>query len=219
VKNAATGALTPYMVPSVPGNPSSPSIPLSLAMLRDRSSPYFATLDPDSGQLTNATALGLFSDGIGTGRTGLAISNHQLGFTPPQQSIVVRKAGERTTGYPEHSLSIVNRFELSRGGLRGTVVGFSTQYMRGIRGYMVTDASLGGQRRVFYYPDRFETGCFATHSFRPTRRIRASLQLNVYNLFNAQTVVRLPNSANGTTRFFAYQYSPIKSALTLRVSF
>lgn len=218
VKNAVTGNITPFMVPTVPGT-TSDTVPLTLAMLRDRTSPYFAVLDPESGQITNATALGLFGEGIGTGRTGLPISSHQLGFVPPASSIVVRKAGERTTGYPEHSLSLVNRFQISEGLLRGTVFGFSTQYMTGIRGYMVTDAAKGGQRRLFYYPNRFENGFFATYSFRVIRKLRATLQLNIYNLFDKQTVVQLPNSSTGVVRYFSYQYSPIKSALSVRMDF
>lgn len=83
----------------------------------------------------------------------------------------------------------------------------------------MTDAALGGQRRLFYYPDRFETGFFATYSLRVVKKLRATVPLNVYNLFNEQTIVRSPSSSNGQTRHFAYQYSPLKTAVTARLNF
>jgi hypothetical protein len=207
------------MVPSIPGNASSPQIALSVAMLRDRTSPYFATLDRDSGQILNASSLGLLGAGIGTGRTGLAISNHQLGFVPPGDTIIVRKAGERTTGYPEHSVSIINRFQVTEGRLRGAVLGVATVYQTGIRGYMYTDAASAGQRKIFFYPDRIENSVFAIYSFKPVRRIRPTLQVNISNLFDRQRVIALPNSTTGATRYFAYQYSPTKISVTSRLSF
>ena len=87
VKSAA-GALTPLLVPSDPANPNSPAIPLSVAMMKDARGPYAAQLDPDSGQILNAESLRLRTAGVGTLRTGLPISNHQLGFVPPVPEIM-----------------------------------------------------------------------------------------------------------------------------------
>jgi hypothetical protein len=207
------------MVPSVRGNAASPQVALSVAMLRDPASPYFATLDPESGFITNASTILLTTPGVGTGRTGLDISNHQLGFRPPAPEIIVRKAGERTTGYAERSFSLINRFQVSEGKLRGTVFGVTTVIRDGLRGYMVTDASRGGERRLFHYPDQVQQGLFALYTFRPIRNVRATLQLNVDNVFDKQAVVALPNSTTGAVRYFAYQYSPRKFAVTTRLSF
>jgi len=45
------------MVRPTPGNAATPLIPLTLAMMKDRRSPYFAQLDPASGRILNASAL------------------------------------------------------------------------------------------------------------------------------------------------------------------
>src|SRR4030095_8003772 len=103
-------ALVPVCVPHDPRNPTSPQTTLSLAMMRDRSSAYFATLDPESGQILNAQTLGLRTAGVGTNETGLPITEHQLGFVSPSGgSIVVKKAGEKTVNYAERSYSLVHR--------------------------------------------------------------------------------------------------------------
>ncbi|MDO8544445.1 MAG: hypothetical protein Q7S40_28735 [Opitutaceae bacterium] len=219
VKNATTGAVTPLMVPSIPADPNSPRTALSLGMMRDSNSPYFAVLDPDSGQILNASTLGLTADGVGTGRTSLPISDHQVGFTPASPTIIVRRSGEMTAGYPEHSFSVINRFQFREGRLRGMVLGLASIYQNGFRGYMYTDATRGGERRMFYRPDRIEHRFFGTYGFKPGRRIRATVQVNISNLFDRQTVITLPNSTTGAVRYFAYQYSPRKFALTTSLSF
>jgi outer membrane receptor protein involved in Fe transport len=219
VKTASTGALAPLLVRSVPGNAASAQVPLSIAMMKDPTSPYFATLDPQSGQILNAQTLGLLTTGVGTARTGLPISNHQLGFAPPTPTILVRAAGENTTGYAENALSLINRFQVREGRFRGLVLGLATIAQTGIRGYMYTDAATANRRRIFFYPDRFEQNAFLVYSFRPLKSVRASVQLNISNLFDRQEVVALPRSTNGVVRYFAYQYSPRKIALTTNLSF
>jgi hypothetical protein len=213
------GTLAALTVPSDPANPASARIPLSVAMLRDRANPYYAVLDPDSGRILNAQALGLLTPGVGTARTGLAISQHQLGFTPPADTIVVRQAGESTTGYAENAFSLINRFQVSGGPLRGLVVGAATVVRDGIRGYNYTDAADGNRRKIFRYPDEVTNNLFALYGFRLGRRVRASVQVNVSNVFDAQKVVALPRNTNGTIRYFAYQYSPRKLAFTTSLQF
>jgi outer membrane receptor protein involved in Fe transport len=216
---SGTGTLTPLMVPSNPQVPAVGLTPLSLAMLKDPSSPYFAVLDPDSGHIINMQELGLLTAGVGTGRNGLAISNHQLGFVPPSKTIIVRRAGERTTGYAENAFSVVNRFQVREGRLAGLVFGLSTIYQRGLRGYQYTDLADAGKRKTFYYPDRFQNNLFTVYNFKLPNRYRASVQVNVANLFDKQDIVALPNSTTGKTRYFAYQYSPRKISFTTTLSF
>jgi hypothetical protein len=215
----AGGTLTPLTVRSVPASATSAPVPLTVAMLRDRASPYYATLDPDSGLITNAQQIGLLTTGVGTGRTGLPISSHQLGFVPPTDTIIVRQAGESTTGYPEDAFSLINRFQVRDGRLRGTVFGLATIYQAGIRGYNYTDAADGGKRKIFYYPDQILNNVFAVYSFKLAQRYRVSLQANVVNVLDAQKVVALPRSTTGATRYFAYQYAPRKVSFTASVGF
>jgi hypothetical protein len=188
-------------------------------MLRDRSSPYYAVLDPDSGRITNAQQLGMLTTGVGTARTGLPISSHQLGFVPPVDPIIVRQAGESTTGYAENAFSLINRFQISEGRFKGTVFGLATVYQIGIRGYNYTDAADGGKRKIFYYPDQILNNVFAVYSFKIAQRYRVSLQANVSNVLDEQEVVTLPRSTNGTTRYFAYQYAPRKVSFTATFGF
>jgi outer membrane receptor protein involved in Fe transport len=215
----AGGAIAPLVVRSNPADPGSAGMPLAVAMLRDPGSPYFAQLDPDSGQILNATAIGLATAGVGTGRIGLPISFHQLGFTPVAPEIIVRRAGERTTGYPEHSFSIINRYQFGSGPLRGLVAGLTSVYQTGIRGYRYTDAADGGLRKTFYHPDWVEHRFFGRYAFKLPRSLRASVQLNISNLLDKQELVALRRSTDGTIRYFAQRYSPRKFVLTTSVAY
>lgn len=211
--------LTPLLVPATPGATSGTLSPLTIATMRDPNSPYFAQLDPDSGQILNAQALGLRTAGVGTNRNGLPIANHQLGFVPPRDTIIVQKAGESTTGYAEHSFGFINRFQVRAGRLKGLVLGFSTVYQLGVRGYMYTDAADNGRRKIFYYPDKFQNNIFAIYAFKLTKRVRATVQLNVSNVMDRQDVVTLPRSTDGTVRYFAEVYAPRKFTLSSTFSF
>jgi hypothetical protein len=221
IKNLGTGALTPLMVNADPQNPAAGTVPLSIAMLKDPTNPHFAQLDPDSGQILNAVTLGMRTAGVGTGVTGLPISNHQLGFVPPVQEIIVRQAGEKTTGYAENAYSLVNRYQFTAGRLRGLVAGLSTVYRRNFRAYRYTDAAAAGARKTFYYPDRFMNNAFLIYNFRafPSPKVRLSVQLNVDNLLDRQRIIALPRSTNGVIRYFQEQYSPRKYTLGTSLAF
>ena len=219
VKSAASGALSPLMVPTNPAVPASAQIPLSIAMLKDSSSPYFATLDRDSGQILDAQTLGLRTTGVGTLRTGLPISAHQLGFAPPVGTIIVRRAGEKTTGYAGNAFSTINRFQVREGRFRGLVFGLATVYQVGFRAYMYTDAADAGERKLFYYPDMLLNNVFVVYNFKPARRLQASVQLNVANVLDRQAILALPRSTTGVIRYFTYQYTPRALAVTTNLGF
>lgn len=57
------------------------------------------------------------------------------------------------------------------------------------------------------------------YNFRPTKRVQASVQLNVSNLFDKQEVLKLLRNTNGTVRYFTYQYNPRNIALTMNLTF
>ncbi|MBI4626583.1 MAG: TonB-dependent receptor [Verrucomicrobia bacterium] len=215
----STGALSALLVPSVPGNPASAQIPLSIAMLKDPTSPYFAQLDAESGQILNAVALGMKTTGVGTTRTGLPITQHQLGFAPPANPIIVRQKGEATTGYAENQFSMINRFQISEGRFRGLVLGVANVYRRGFRAYMYTDAAGGNRRKIYYYPDKLDTNAYAIYSFRPMKAMRAAVQVNVSNVFDRQQVITLLRQTNGTARFFQHYYTPRKIQFTTSLTF
>ena len=220
VKASATASVVPLMVRSVPSDPSSALVPLSLAMLNDQSqgNPYRAQLDRESGQILNAELLGLRAPGVGTGVTGLPITDHQLGFVSPSGgSLIVRRAGEQTAGYAERAYSLVNTYRWSEGWIRGLSCGLITSYQQNYRGYMYSDAADGNKRKMYYFPNRMLNDMFASYGFRLSRTVRASVQINVANLFDANRVLYLINSANGQLRYAQWFNSPRKLTLTTRL--
>lgn len=220
VRTTTGGTVTPLLVPSDPRNPASAKIPLSVAMLKDSSSPYAAQLDPESGQILNADALGLLTAGVGTTAKGLPITDHQLGFVSPSGgSLIVRRAGEKTSGYAERSYSLINRFQFDQGKLRGLVVGLSSSLRDNHRGYMFTDVADASKRKMYYFPDRLLHDLFAVYRFKPIGKIRTTLQINVSNLMDANEVVYLVRATNGTLRYAQWLNSPRKFGVTTTVSF
>ncbi len=220
VRATPGGAVTPLLVRAEPANPASAQIPLSLAMMKDPASPYYAQLDRESGQILNADAIGLLTPGVGTTATGLPLSEHQLGFVSPSGgTLIVRRAGEKTFGYAERSYSLVNRFQFDQGLLRGLVVGLSSSLRDDHRGYMFTDAADRNQRKMYYFPDRLLHDLFAVYRLKPMGKVRTSLQLNVSNLLDANEVVYLVRATNGTLRYAQWLNSPRKIAVTTTVSF
>ena len=220
VRVTAGAAVTPLLVASNPLDPASAKIPLSVAMMKDPTSPYFAQLDLESGQILNAEAIGLLNPGVGTNTTGLPITDHQLGFISPSGgTLIVRRAGEQTFGYAERSYSVINRFQFEEGRLRGLVLGLSSSLRENHRGYMYTHAADANKRKMYYFPDRMLHDVFAVYRFRPVGRTRTSLQVNVSNLLDANKVVYLVRSTNGTLRYAQWLNSPRKLAFTTTVSF
>jgi hypothetical protein len=220
VKASATAAVAPFMVLSNPADPASAMVPLSLAMLRDRNSPYFAVLDLEGGQITNAQQLGLLTPGVGTGVNGLPITDHQLGFTSPTGgTLIVRKAGEQTAGYAERAYSLVNTYAFTEGRLRGLRVGLTSSFQQNHRAYMYTDAANAGKRKMYYYPNRFTNDFFAAYSFRLNRFVRASVQLNVFNLLDEQRILYQVRNTDGTLRYAGWFYTPRRLAITTRLTY
>jgi hypothetical protein len=218
---AATGAaIVPLLVPVDPLDPAGAQMPLSLAMMKDPDSPYFANLDPDSGQILNAENLGLHTAGVGTNETGLPITEHQLGFVSPTGgTIIVKRAGERTVNYAERSYSLINRFQFNEGRLRGLVLGLSTSLREKHRYYMYNDAADGGKRKMFYLPNRFLNDVYAVYRFNATRRLRASVQLNIANVLDANRVLYTVYSTTGALRYAQWFNAPRKYSLTTSLSF
>ena len=222
VKASASATVVPLLVPSDPADPASPQIPLSLAMLRDQSetNPYRAQLDLESGQILNAQFIGLQTPGVGTGITGLPITDHQLGFVSPSNgSLIVRRAGEATVGYAQRAYSAVNTYRFNEGRLRGLSVGLVTSYQQNYRGYMYNDAADANQRKMYYFPNRMLNDMFISYSFRPARTIRASVQLNVSNLLDANQVLYLVRSTDGTLRYAQWFNAPRKLMVTTRLTY
>jgi len=186
------------MVRPTPGNAATPLIPLTLAMMKDRRGPYFAQLDPASGRILNASALGLFGSGVGTGVSGLPLSDHQLGFAPPTgRTFLVRKGGDVSTGYAAKLPTVVTSWRFSRDGfLNGVSVGANASDQAQGRSYDYTDATT--HQRVLSRPrDTFAVGAFAGYSRKLFNRYTWSARLSVGNLFSSEEIVIFPRASDG----------------------
>jgi outer membrane receptor protein involved in Fe transport len=84
---------------------------------------------------------------------------------------------------------------------------------------MYNDAADGNKRKMFLFPDRVTHDFFATYNFRPSRWVRASVQLNVSNLLDSNRVLYLINSSNGTLRYAQWFNAPRKLAITTRLTY
>jgi outer membrane receptor protein involved in Fe transport len=205
-----------HTVRSDPRNAASPLVPLTVAMLRDRNSPYFAELDPTSGRILNAAFLGFTTADpatgatIGTGRDGLPLSAHQLGFVSPTGGrVTVVAQGESTENIVENSFTLLNNYRFSEGPLRGVGVGGSIATRLDQRGYYV---SRGGRRELVYWPNRTLVGLFTSYErelgrFRG-KNVRWKTQLNVSNLFDKQGIRALPNLTTGLIENYTIDSDP-----------
>ena len=220
VKTVGSAAITPLLVSSDPKDKNSAQIPLSLAMMKDPNSPYFADLNPNGGYIRNAQQLGLTTPGVGTGALGLPLKEHQLGFVNPTDgTVIVRRAGEKTVGYAERAYSIVNTYRFSEGRLNGLSVGVFTSYQQNFRGYMYNDSLDGKKRKMYYYPDRFLNDFFANYGFRLSRRVRAFVQVNVANLLDTNEIFFRPSSTDGAFRYAQLFNTPRKLSITTRLTY
>ncbi len=220
VRATAGSAVTPLLVRSDPLNPASAQVPLSIAMMKDPNNPFYAQLDQESGQILNAEAIGLLTPGVGTTATGLPITDHQVGFVSPSGGkLIVRRSGEQTFGYAERSYSLINRFQFDRGMFRGLVVGLSSSLRENHRGYMYTHAADGNKRKMYYFPDRLLHDVFVVYRMKPWGKVRPALQLNISNLLDANQVMYLVRSTNGTLRYAQWLNSPRKLGVTTTVAF
>lgn len=181
------------LVPVNPAQPAGATAPLTIAMLKDPASPYFAVLDPASGRITNAAAIRLTSAGVGTGETGLPISDHQLGFVPPSEEVLVFAAGDRTLNYAEKSLTLNTDYRFATGLLKGFSVGGAYRMRRDVRvGY----ATIDGARQLYFDPDLDVVDL----RFGYTRKIRElewSTQVILQNVTDDLPIAKRLN-ANGT---------------------
>ncbi len=193
----ASGAIGPLMVPTLRNVATSASVPLTLDMLRApaSASSYGATLNPISGQITNAAAIRLNTAGVPTGATGLPLSRHQLGFVAPNNgTYLIQANGDKTYGYPESSLHLNTNYRFTARPLRGFSLGGTFQYRHRPRQGYVT---IGGVRQLHYQPDVTATGLRLGYQ-RKFERATWTSQLAIPNVLQRQIEVRVLNANGGT---------------------
>ena len=182
------------------------AVPLTIAMMNDRNSTYYANPAANTGAIQAASNVGLVlrtvdavAGPILTGETGLPISSQQInpGFTVPG-SIPVATAGEETIGYPKYGGNLTSVYTFDSGRLKGLRLGgtvFRTWQNRGYY-YYPEGVTPGATRLVYFRPSLTQVNLITGYSWR-WGRFPFSAQLNVNNLFNRYNVLILPNPISG----------------------
>jgi hypothetical protein len=214
---SANGDLNPLLVPSVRTDPNSARIPLTIAMMRDSSSPYFAQLDPASGRIINANSLFLTTNGVATGVSGLPVSQHQLGFQAPGSGIAtVIQPGDSLAPVVGKSAMFNTSYTFSGGPLNGVSVGGLLTWRGDYRlGYAV----INGTRQMYYAPEQFRADLRFGYNWILTSNRSISFQLSVSNLTDKQTLQPGLNVTNGTVTSVSIVEAPRAYVLTASLRF
>ncbi len=215
-------------------SPTAPTKQLTVAMMNTSGDPYFADLDPVSGRIRNANAIGLrltntSGAAVATGRTGLPIADHQLRFTDPNRfggKINVTQSGEVTTGYAKYAAIWTNNYTFREGRIRGLSFGSTFAYRAADRSYYYTQierdaagAVTGSRRAVFRLPDSAIVDLFASYDWKFGPKLRWRVQVNANNAFNNYHVVVLPDATTGSPRSARFTTQPRYVFLTTSLSF
>ncbi|MDR0901921.1 MAG: TonB-dependent receptor, partial [Opitutaceae bacterium] len=224
---------TPLLVPvstSVPvaadGKTYAPGVPtqvLTLEILQngDAAGHYKAQLASDSGRIQNAEALGLMIPGVGTGRVGLPVTMHQLGWTPPSGSneVLVVNGGDRTLGNPTHSLSFTTSYSIPSGIFKGLAIGGNLTKNWDTVLYYYTDAADNNTTKKFKLKDEFLVNPFIAYSFKPFKRIQWKIQVNAWNVLDERYMTIFPSVSTGAPDNARLMRAPRTWILTNTVSF
>ena len=189
------GTFADLLVPSTRTVATSPRVPLQVQWLLDNTGGYRATLDPASGRITNAAALFLTTAGVGTGATGLPITQHQLGFVAPNGGeYSIFAPGDKTTPNAGFTFSANSNYALQSGPLKGASWGGTVIWQREIRqGY----ATFGTERRLYFQPEFARLDARLAYPLKLRGGGLLNLQLTVQNVFSVQPVEKTRND-NGS---------------------
>lgn len=187
-----------------PAGTGTPNTPLTITMINDPTSRYYASPDPTNGSITNAnlrTAL-TTADPIrgraATGALGLPISAIQYNFTAPYPGGVypIYRASDLNTGFNEYTFNAQNHNTFSEGFLKGFGVFEDVQTYLKNRAYYVTTP--GKERYLYRLPSVTVFNIGLSYKRKLTERYVWSTQLNVRNILNHYKVLVMPSSGNGT---------------------
>jgi outer membrane receptor protein involved in Fe transport len=194
-------------------------VQLTLAMMNDRSSPYYAygqggTVTVNGQLPTNSLvyrALRYFQIPSGSDflqaralRTGLPITDIPYAFSDPagyNGTVVLATSGEPTVGHPLYRFVLTNTYDFRAGWLRGVTLGGTVRWDLAKRTYWYTEPTGPGTnvrklyREVAVNP---QVSPFLAYSRKFGRYLYRG-QLNVNNLFNNYKVEIRPSGTLGYT--------------------
>ena len=181
--------------------------PLTLAMMNDRTGPYWAQPADDNGRLQTSNVRRVLQYFVGpngtalTGVTGLPVSAIPYAWADPFGSkgeTVVARKGESTVGYAQYRFVLTNHYTFSGDTfLRGFGVGGTVAL--GLRNRTFYYNTPGGGRELFSSPDTWQVNLVASYRRKLGPRFLWTTQVNIENAFNHYVLGTLPNNGSGFT--------------------
>ena len=211
---------TPLRVPVSPTTPvatdgktyaaSIPTQIMTVGILRsgDSNGNYKAQLQASNGLILNASALGLSVSGVGTGRVGVPINQHQLGFVPPSSTFLESQGGERTSGYPRQSFTATSMYEVKSGALRGLGLGVNGRIDVDTISYYYNDLAAGNIRKPYWWKNNATLNLIARYDWKLAKRWTWTTQINVNNALDTRKLEIYPDVAVGTPANAALRNDP-----------
>ena len=183
-------------------------VPLTVAMLNNSASPYYANPAAVSAQITGTAIVNVLKQAdpvhglLITGVNGLPISQLQIApapASPPPGTIVVTQAGDAVSGFPRVSMNFIGVYTVPDGPLKGFMFGGTANigWKTSLYYYYPLGVSNPDTARIMLYEptETIFTGIIGyQHKFR---RETFQTQLNINNLFNHYDVLILPSYVNG----------------------
>lgn len=220
---------SPVMVDPT-GGKGPKTTPLTLAMINDPTSKFWANPDGDSGRITNATLISALNTadpvhGIAaTGVNGLPISSIQYNWSDPygHDGALTPVAGSQYSPGPRYTFSCFNHYEFSHRWLKGFGVGGGVRVAWQNYAYYYTvggSKATTGQRVPFMLPSPAVFDYSVTYQRRFGRGLSWRSQLNVQNALNHYYYIVVPTASNGTFENARLINAPRRFSWTNTISF
>jgi len=181
--------------------------PLTVAMMNDKSGPYWAQPADDNGRLQTSNLRRVLQYFVGpngtalTGVTGLPLSAIPYFWSDPNGSkgeTVVAKKGEYTVGYAQYRFVFTNNYSFTGDSpLKGFGIGGTLAL--GLRNRTFYYNTPGGGRELYSSPNTWQVNLITSYRRRIGKRFEFATQVNVENVFNHYTLGTLPNNGSGFT--------------------
>ncbi len=181
--------------------------PLTVAMMNDRTGPYWAQPVDDNGRLPASNLRRVLQFFVGpngtalTGVTGLATADIPYFWSDPngtKGTAVVARKGETTVGYAQHRVVLTNNYTFSGDNfLKGFGVGGTIA--TGLKNRTFYYNTPGGGRERWGSPDTFQTNLIVSYRRKIGKRLGFATQVNIENAFNQYSLGTLPNNGSGFT--------------------
>ena len=181
--------------------------PLTVAMMNDRTGPYWAQPADDNGRLQTSNLRRVLQFFVGpngtalTGVTGLSTKDIPYLWSDPNGTngeTVVAKKGESTVGYAQYRFVLTNNYTFTGDNfLKGFGIGGTVAL--GLKNRTFYYNTPGGGRERYGSPDTWQANAIVSYRHKLGKRFLFTTQVNAENIFNHYTLGTLPNHGSGYT--------------------